>query len=139
MGLTCTSCHGGNPAATTAKEAHVQPKFPREWGCKNGECSSRNPERSNTLLAKESREFVRFINPGDFRVVAQSCGECHADENTRVSRSMMAHGSMLWGAALYNNGGFHVKDAQFGESYNEDGNARRFSKVREPNARAASI
>ncbi|MGB7201218.1 MAG: hypothetical protein WBD16_03005 [Pyrinomonadaceae bacterium] len=132
LGLTCTSCHGGNPAATTAKEAHVQPKFPREWGCKNGECSSRNPERSNTLLAKESREFVRFINPGDFRVVAQSCGECHADENTRVARSMMAHGSMLWGAALYNNGGFHVKDAQFGESYNEDGNAQALFQSPEP-------
>ena len=28
---------------------------------------------------------------------------------------------MLWGAALYNNGGFHIKDTHFGESYNEDG------------------
>ena len=35
---------------------------------------------------------------------------------------MMAHGAMLWGAALYNNGGFHIKDTRFGESYNEDGN-----------------
>ena len=34
----------------------------------------------------------------------------------------MAHGAMLWGAALYNNGGFHIKDTRFGESYNEDGN-----------------
>ena len=122
QGLTCTACHGGNPAATTAKDAHVRPKFPKAWGCKdNGECSSRNPERTNTLLAKESREFVRFVNPGDFRVVAQSCGECHSEENTRVARSMMAHGSMLWGAALYNNGGFPIKDTHFGESYAEDG------------------
>lgn len=121
QGLTCTSCHGGNPAATTQKDAHVQPKFPKEWGCKNGECSSRNPERTNTLLAKETREFVRFVNPGDFRVISQSCGQCHSDENEKVSRSMMSHGSMLWGAALYNNGGFHIKDARFGESYNEDG------------------
>ena len=121
QGLTCTACHGGNPVATTQKDAHVQPKFPKEWGCKNGECSSRNPERTNTLLAKETREFVRFVNPGDFRVISQSCGQCHSDENEKVSRSMMAHGSMLWGAALYNNGGFHIKDARFGESYNEDG------------------
>ena len=121
QGLTCTSCHGGNPAATTQKDAHVQPKFPKEWGCKDGECSSRNPERTNTLLAKETREFVRFVNPGDFRVISQSCGQCHTDEGEKVSRSMMAHGSMLWGAALYNNGGFHIKDARFGESYNEDG------------------
>ncbi|MEQ1604102.1 MAG: hypothetical protein ABL999_04470 [Pyrinomonadaceae bacterium] len=121
QGLTCTACHGGNPASVIQKEAHVQPKFPKEWGCKNGDCSSKNPERTNALIAKESREFVRFVNPGDFRVIQQSCGECHADQNRNVSQGNMAHGAMLWGAALYNNGGFHIKDAQFGESYNEDG------------------
>ena len=63
QGLSCTSCHGGNPAAETQKDAHVQPRYPAAWGCKNGECSSHNPERSNTLIAKESREFVRFVNP----------------------------------------------------------------------------
>ncbi len=121
QGLSCTGCHGGNPAAETQKDAHVQPKFPAAWGCKNGECSSHNPERSNTLIAKESREFVRFVNPGDLRVVSQSCGECHSDENRANSRSMMSHGSMLWGAALYNNGGYPIKDAHFGESYSESG------------------
>lgn len=132
LGLTCTACHGGNPAATTAKDAHVQPRFPKEWGCKNGECSSRNPERTNTLLAKESREFVRFINPGDFRVVAQACGSCHAETNERSARSMMAHGAMLWGAALYNNGGFPLKDTHFGESYNEDGYPQALFQKPEP-------
>ena len=83
QGLTCTACHGGNPATTVQKEAHVQPRYPKEWGCKDGDCSSRNPERSNTLIAKESREFVRFINPGDFRVIAQSCGECHNSHNKK--------------------------------------------------------
>ncbi len=122
QGLSCTSCHGGNPAAITQNEAHVQPKFPKEWNCKNGDCSSRNPERTNTLLLKESQQFVRFINPGDFRVIKQTCGECHSDENRTNQRSMMAHGAMLWGAALYNNGGFPIKDTRFGESYNEDGN-----------------
>ncbi len=122
QGLTCTSCHGGNPASTVQKDAHVQPRYPSEWGCRNGDCSSRNPERSNTLIAKESREFVRFINPGDFRVIAQSCGECHNTHNKNSATSMMAHGAMLWGAALYNNGGYHIKDTAFGESYNEDGN-----------------
>ena len=123
QGLTCTACHGGNPATIIKKDAHVQPRYPKEWGCnKNGDCSSRNPERTNTLIAKESNAFVRFVNPGDFRVISQACGECHADQNRNVSQGMMAHGSMLWGAALYNNGGFHIKDAQFGESYNEAGN-----------------
>ncbi len=122
QGLTCTACHGGNPATTIEKEAHVQPRYPEEWGCRDGDCPSRNPERSNTLIAKESREFVRFINPGDFRVVAQSCGECHNTINKNSATSMMAHGAMLWGAALYNNGGYHIKDPAFGESYSEDGN-----------------
>jgi hypothetical protein len=134
QGLTCTACHGGNPVAITQKEAHVQPKFPKEWGCKDGNCSSRNPERTNTLIAKESREFVRFINPGDFRVVAQSCGECHSDENRNASRSMMAHGAMLWGAALYNNGGFPLKDSRFGESYSEDGNPQALIQQPAPTA-----
>jgi len=130
QGLSCTACHGGNPAAAAQREAHVQPRFPKEWGCKNGDCSSRNPERTNTLLNKESQEFVRFINPGDFRVLKQTCNECHTDQSRTSSRSMMAHGAMLWGAALYNNGGFPLKDARFGESYNEAGNPQ--SLIQDP-------
>jgi hypothetical protein len=34
---------------------------------------------------------------------------------------MMTYGAMLWGAALYNNGSFHLKDARFGESYTTAG------------------
>src|SRR5205085_10675073 len=62
--LTCTFCHGGNPAEKTNKElAHVQPKYPDSWK-RNGQRTTSNPESANTLLAKESYEFVRFINPG---------------------------------------------------------------------------
>ena len=132
QGLTCTGCHGGNPAAATQASAHVQPRFPDQWGCKNGECSSRNPERTNTLLAKESREFVRFMNPGDLRVISQTCAECHSNESARASRNMMSHGAMLWGAALYNNGSFSIKDTQFGESYNEDGQPQALFQSPDP-------
>lgn len=119
VGLSCTFCHGGNPAEKKDKElAHVQPRFPDEWK-RNGGRTTSNPERTNTLMARESRDFVRFINPGDLRVVAQTCGSCHATENNAVSNSMMRHGAMLWGAALYNNGGFPIKDARFGESYSD--------------------
>jgi hypothetical protein len=118
--LSCTFCHGGNPAERVNKElAHVQPRFPDEW--KRGvQRTTANPERTNTLLAKESREFVRFINPGDLRVSEQTCGSCHQTENYAVSNSMMRHGAMLWGAALYNNGGFPLKDTRFGESYSDE-------------------
>jgi hypothetical protein len=121
--LSCTYCHGGNPAEKTNKEvAHVQPRFPDEWK-RNGQRTSSNPESTSTLLEKESYEFVRFINPGDLRVMGQTCGACHASENNAVSNSMMRHGAMLWGAALYNNGGFPLKDARFGESYSDENGA----------------
>lgn len=122
VGLSCTACHGGNPATEIKDEAHVKPKFPREWR-RDGKYTGANPERSNTLLARESWEFVRFINPGDLRVVGKTCAgsACHDVESKNVARSMMTHGAMLWGAALYNNGGFHLKDPRFGESYSESG------------------
>jgi hypothetical protein len=133
VGLTCTGCHGGNPVpqktGESAREdegiknqAHVRARFPNEWK-RDGKYTGANPERNNTLLARESWEFVRFINPGDLRVAATTCGggACHDIESKNVARSMMTHGAMLWGAALYNNGGFPLKDARFGESYSENG------------------
>src|SRR5437016_2683079 len=59
LGLTCTACHGGNPAATNKEEAHVRPRFPREW-MRDGKFHI--PERSGPLLERESLEFVRFLN-----------------------------------------------------------------------------
>ncbi|MFN2516063.1 MAG: hypothetical protein ABR556_07595 [Pyrinomonadaceae bacterium] len=133
VGLTCTACHGGNPVPRKTSddpkaveriknEAHVRPRFPSEWQ-REGKYTGANPERTNTLLARESWEFVRFINPGDLRVAEQTCASaaCHEVESKNVPRSMMAHGAMLWGAALYNNGGFPIKDTRFGESYSENG------------------
>ena len=134
-GISCTGCHGGNPVPRKSSEdgreierikneAHVRPRFPAEWK-RDGKYTGANPERTNTLLARESWEFVRFINPGDIRVAEATCGNggCHTHqaETKNVARSMMAHGAMLWGAALYNNGGFPLKDARFGESYSETG------------------
>ncbi|HET8781790.1 MAG TPA: hypothetical protein VFM63_05210, partial [Pyrinomonadaceae bacterium] len=106
VGLSCTACHGGNPASKLKEEAHVRPTF---------------SSRANAFWNRESWEFVRFINPGDLRVAAKTCGSCHEIESKNVPRSMMTHGAMLWGAALYNNGSFHLKDPRFGESYSEDG------------------
>ncbi|HYX31002.1 MAG TPA: hypothetical protein VE863_20875 [Pyrinomonadaceae bacterium] len=120
LGLTCTACHGGNPVATTKDEAHVQPRFPREW---MRDRKFHVPERSGPLIERESLEFVRFINPGDLRVAEKTCGssDCHSSETAAVGKSMMRHGAMLWGAALYNNGGYPLKDATFGESYSASG------------------
>src|SRR5712671_811817 len=133
LGLTCTACHGGNPVATEKDSAHVRPRFPREWE-RAGKFKIRG--RSGPLLAKESVEFVRFINPGDLRVAGKTCGssECHSTETTAASNSMMRHGGMLWGAALYNNGGFPIKDTNFGESYSADGAPQRLIQIPQPTA-----
>ncbi|PYS42460.1 MAG: hypothetical protein DMF71_09200, partial [Acidobacteria bacterium] len=133
LGLTCTACHGGNPSATEKDAAHVRPRFPREW-MRDGKF--RIPERSGPLLEKESPEFVRFINPGDLRVAEKTCGSsgCHATETNAVSRSMMTHGAMLWGAALYNNGGYPIKDAGFGESYSATGAPQSLIQRPQPNS-----
>jgi hypothetical protein len=44
----------------------------------------------------------------------------------------MTHGGMLWGAALYNNGAFPLKNPHFGESYMPDGTPRRISTYPPP-------
>lgn len=146
VGLTCTTCHGGNPIPRKTSddpkdiervknEAHVRARFPNEWR-RDGRFTGANPERSNTLLARESWEFVRFINPGDLRVAAKTCGggACHDLESKNVARSMMTHGAMLWGGALYNNGTFPHKDARFGESYSETGAPQTLIQNPQPTA-----
>jgi hypothetical protein len=129
--ISCVTCHGGNdgiraPQGSSPgksayekakRQAHVLPKFPGRWR------SSGNPELTVTLLQQESRKFVRFINPGDLRVAREACGteKCHPREVRDVGTSMMRHGAMLWGSALYNNGAYPRKDAAFGELYDEKG------------------
>ncbi|MEP6635901.1 MAG: hypothetical protein ABJB97_04185, partial [Acidobacteriota bacterium] len=144
VGLSCTGCHGGNPLPRKSSDnpteqlrtklaAHVKPRFPKEWR-RDGKSTGANPVRTNTLLVRESWEFVRFINPGDNRVAAKTCGNggCHEIESKNVARSMMTHGAMLWGAALYNNGGFPLKDVRFGESYTETGTPQRLIQIPKP-------
>jgi hypothetical protein len=126
--LGCIDCHGGNANCTTKAEAHIAPKFPESWR------SAANPVRSYTLLNHESPEFIRFINPGDLRVVQESCGACHPQETMAVKKGMMTHGCMLWGAALYNNGSVPHKRPMFGESYSRNGVPQRINQVWSPEA-----
>jgi hypothetical protein len=121
LNLGCCDCHGGDPGSTVKEVAHVAPRFPDAWK------TSGNPVRSYTLLNHETPEFVRFVNPGDLRVAHLSCGlaGCHDKEVLQNRTSMMTHGCMLWGAALYNNGSFPLKRARFGESYSMKGVPQR--------------
>ena len=49
-------------------------------------------------------------------------------------RNMMTHSGMLWGAALYNNGGFPYKNTRFGESYDRDGIPQALKTIPAPTA-----
>ncbi len=114
--LGCTDCHGGNSApGLTEREAHVAPRNPIFWQ------SSALPNDSATLLNHESPEFIQFVNPGDLRVAQKACGLCHGQIVQEVGHSIMRHGAMLWGAALYNNGAFPEKNYRFGQAYGADG------------------
>jgi hypothetical protein len=129
--LGCTDCHGGNagvrgdaslapadPKYVAARDAaHVLPRFPRAWGWP----SSANPKRSYSLLNVESREYIRFVNPSDYRVVRESCGGCHLETVQAAERSLMSTGAMFWGGAAYNNGVLPFKTYRFGEAYTKDG------------------
>ncbi len=124
--IGCTDCHGGDATLLEKDQAHVRPSHPELWP------SSANPERLYSGINKESPAFIRFINPGDLRVAGVTCGKCHASEVRRVRKSMMAHGSMLWGAALYNNGVVPFKNARFGEAYGPDGTPLRLQTTDRP-------
>ena len=131
INLGCTDCHGGNQAVTlpfgasrdsaeyrkTMDSAHVLPRYPSQWHYP----SSANPERSYTLLNREAPEFIRFMNPSDFRVVRESCGACHAEIIEASVRSLHATSAMFWGGASYNNGILDSKNYILGESYSREG------------------
>lgn len=126
--LGCTDCHGGNADAVTKEAAHIAPNYPDVF------YSSANPVRSYTVLNHETPDFIRFINPGDLRVAHLSCGMngCHPRETLEVRKSMMTHGCMLWGAALYNNGAVPNKWPRYGESYSMHGTPQRLQTVPPP-------
>ena len=133
--LGCTDCHGGDstsPAAFGKPElgydspynlaakriAHPQPTLPGAWGD-----SPANPKRSYTLLNKEAPEFIRFVNPSDYRVAREACGSCHLEVIEAAERSLMSTAAMFWAGGAYNNGIVPFKNSIFGEAYTRDGKA----------------
>ena len=129
--LGCTDCHGGDAAVnkpadadkgdlaylTALNQAHVQPRYPEIWKYPN----SANPQHSYSFINLESPEFIRFVNPSDYRVARAACGACHLEEIQAAERSLMATTAMLWGGASYNNGLLPFKRYIFGESYTPEG------------------
>ncbi|MCS7033635.1 MAG: cytochrome c family protein, partial [Phycisphaerae bacterium] len=147
--VSCVDCHGGNwqvavPAGISPSDpsferlknqAHVlpNPKTAALW-MTGARLSSANPEIPGALTLSESPDYIRFVNPGDLHAAKVACYNCHASITANTERSMMAHGAMLWGAALYNNGAINRKNPVFGESYTVHGTPRALLYNRDPAA-----
>ena len=138
--LACVDCHGGDssvqiaPGTASSSPEYAQAKnraHPKSSNAEFGR-SSANPVRSYTSWLRENYDYIRFINPGDLRVAPKTCGQCHAAEVLKVQTSMMTTGALLWGAALYNNGAYPIKNAHFGESYSADGVPQDIRTVPQP-------
>jgi len=138
--LGCVDCHGGDaavmkpagfddkkaPAYFAAQEkAHVLPRYPGGWHYPH----SANPEHAFSLLNREAPEYVRFVNPSDYRVVEEACGECHLKQIVSAKRSLMSTGAMLWGGGAYNNGILPYKTYMLGEGYTRDGQPAAFESL----------
>lgn len=145
VNLACVDCHGGNTEISkpgNAKKgevdyraaqdrAHVLPRYPEDWNYP----SSANPKESYTLLNRESPEYVRFVNPSDYRVARQACGACHLELIEAAERSLMSTSAMLWGGAAYNNGILPYKNYLLGESYTREGQPAAIKNPVEPDGR----
>ena len=131
VNLGCTDCHGGDAGVMRAAvlqqgsdayrrleaKAHVQPRYPESWGWP----SSAKPKQSYTLLNREAPEYIRFVNPSDYRVAREACGACHLGIIQAAERSLMATAAHFWAAASYNNGIVPFKHSILGEAYTRDG------------------
>ncbi|HEV2335407.1 MAG TPA: hypothetical protein VGS13_07915, partial [Stellaceae bacterium] len=144
--LGCADCHGGNPGIfrpaaavadsppyTAAMEAaHVRPLHPRAW---HDPRVIPVPQRTYTLLNRESPEFIRFLNPSDYRVAREACGACHLGIIEAAERSLMATTAMFWGAAAYNNGILPLKVPLLGEAYARNGEGAKLLAPVQPTPR----
>ena len=143
VALSCVDCHGGTPLkdaidpawrhddpryVAMRDKAHVLPRLPKSWNWP----SSANPQRGYTLLNKESPEYIRFVNPSDYRVAREACGACHMEIIEAGERSIMASGAMLFGGASYNNGIVPFKNYVIGEAYTRTGETAKIMSPGSP-------
>ncbi len=89
--VTCVQCHGGDATAGDAEKAHVKPR-------------GRLPTDERVLGRGVDPAYLRFLDPGNLRIVEKSCGPCHADAVHDVHHSLHASTAGHLGDGLYENG-----------------------------------
>jgi hypothetical protein len=89
----CTFCHGGNGEATTSSEAHIS--VPADWEAIRGDALPPAPvgfikDFAPDQLDRLDPAYLQFINPGDIRVQATTCGGCHPAQSQAMPYSIMS-------------------------------------------------
>ncbi len=99
--LTCTQCHGGDPAARTKDRAHVEPRI--GW-----------PKDERVMYEAFDPAASRFRNPSDLRVAKEACGGCHRRVVDQLPRSLHGTTAGHLNDGLYENGVNATREAVYG-------------------------
>jgi len=88
----CAICHGGDQRAADKQTAHVS--VPANWEAIRGDGLPPSPfgfikDFAPDQLDQLDPAYLRFINPGDIRVVAETCGKCHVEQARNMGSSLM--------------------------------------------------
>lgn len=89
--VTCVQCHGGDPTANELEDAHVPQR-------------TSFPGDERVLGRNFDPDYLRFLDPGNLRIAAQSCGPCHPEAVYDVEHSLHASTAGHLGDGLYENG-----------------------------------
>ena len=156
--LGCADCHGGNATAKLEKQfpdfasdktqydafknaSHVQPLNKEFWKTSANPANSTVAAQSRIAAVhpvRQSRRSARGrerLRPLPRRRGGQGTARPAATSIDQVTHSMMNHGAMLWAAAAYNNGAFHLKNPLFGQDYSADGEPLALLSPRKVTAR----
>jgi hypothetical protein len=100
----CSVCHGGDPTRTLKRRAHIA--IPENWADIRGEALPLSPDGfirdfAPDQLAQLPEDYVRFINPGDVRVLDETCGTCHPSHAATMPLSVMATNAGHYWPSLY--------------------------------------
>jgi hypothetical protein len=106
--ISCVGCHGGTPRICdgTLSDGPDGPECDGDWVYDkdlahvtptDSDGGPPHPTYLKNLSANEldyvDPAYLRFINPGDFRVLGETCGQCHPAAADVVPRSTMGHTS----------------------------------------------
>lgn len=114
----CVVCHGGDRTANSKEEAHVP--VPDNYLSVRGTGLPAAPEgfikdMPPNMLDQLDPAYVRFINPGDIRVVAQTCGVCHPEQVATMPNSIMTtNAGHYWPTRWY--AGMQQREAVYGST-----------------------